>query len=49
MLLWLPARLWPGFTHTVPMTFLSYLLLAWAGLEGWPRVFALCLQNITPL
>ncbi|MFY9821975.1 MAG: phosphatase PAP2 family protein [Thermoanaerobaculia bacterium] len=37
LLLWLPERLSPGFTRTVPMAFFSYLALAWAGLEGWPR------------
>src|SRR4051812_1492293 len=39
LLLWLPERLWPGFTKTVPMTFFSYLALAWVGLEAWPRWF----------
>jgi membrane-associated phospholipid phosphatase len=41
LLLWPPERLSPGFTRTVPMAFLSYLLLAWVGLDVWPRVFAM--------
>jgi membrane-associated phospholipid phosphatase len=39
LLLWALERLWPGFTKTVPVTFFSYLALAWVGLEGWPRWF----------
>jgi len=42
-------RLWPGFTKTVPVTFFSYLALAWVGLEGWPRVFSLREGRHSPL
>lgn len=46
LLLWLPERLWPGFTHTVPMTFFSYLVLAWVGLDLWPSFLAKRNENL---
>ena len=50
LLLWALERLWPGFTKTVPVTFFSYLALAWVGLEGWPRAFTRrAAHNAAPL
>jgi hypothetical protein len=37
LLLWLPEKLSPGLTHTVPMAYLVYLVIAWTGLDLWPR------------
>jgi hypothetical protein len=39
LLLWLPERLHPGLAYTVPASYLAGLVLAWVGLDVWPRLF----------
>jgi membrane-associated phospholipid phosphatase len=39
LLLWLPERLQPGLLSTVPVSYLAGLVLAWVGLDVWPRLF----------
>jgi len=37
LLLWLPEKLSPGLVHRVPVAYLVYLVIAWVGLDLWPR------------
>ena len=39
LLLWLPEHLQPGLAYTVPASYLAGLVLAWVGLDVWPRLF----------
>ncbi len=41
LLLWLPERLQPGLASSVPVSYLAGLVLAWVGLDVWPRLFGL--------
>lgn len=41
LLLWLPERLQPGLAASVPVSYLAGLVLAWVGLDVWPRLFGL--------
>jgi membrane-associated phospholipid phosphatase len=37
LLLWLPEKLAPGLVHRAPVAFLIYMVIAWVGLDVWPR------------
>jgi hypothetical protein len=39
LLLWLTERIQPGLAYTVPASYLAGLVLAWVGLDVWPRLF----------